>query len=113
MMVTVDELRELCLFATAGHLAYSPSKYGAFSSRQVRNNMRCVLYLLVAFSLRRQKLGRRNLRPAPNNPNSENSPRLRSAAFASRTFRSKMSALMASLSLAFPHTRGYRSITYM
>jgi len=114
MMATGHELRHLCLLAAAGRLAYYPAKDDAASSRYVRDNVRCVLYLIVAFSLRRQNLGRRNLRPSPNNPNSPNSSRLRYLAYnASRTFRSKIKARLSSLNLSFLRMKGCQALPYM
>ena len=69
--------------------------------------------MLVAFSLRRRNLGRRNLRTAPANPNSPDSARLRFCAYIGTVFRSKMRARLSTLHFTLPHRRGCWAITYM
>ena len=75
--------------------------------------MRCVIYMLVAFSLRRRNVGRRNLRVVNDNPNTPNSSRLRFGAYIAATFRSKMRARLWSIGPAIPHRQGCLAITYM
>ena len=55
-MATPAELRHLCLLLAAGGMLYP--KRGAMLSSSVR----CALYFLVAFALRRSNLGRDLLR---------------------------------------------------
>lgn len=55
-MATPAELQHLCLFLAAGGMAY-----GKRGSR-LPASVRCALYMLVAFSLRRGNLGRDLLR---------------------------------------------------
>jgi hypothetical protein len=79
----------------------------------MQHGIRCVLYMLVAFSLRRGNLGRRNLRTPPANPNSPHSSRLRFSGYNGAAFRSNMRKRLSSLSIALPHKRGCLAITYM
>ncbi|MDQ5823662.1 MAG: hypothetical protein M3441_05535 [Chloroflexota bacterium] len=58
-MATVVELRHLCLLLAAGGMVYG--KRGAMLPASVR----CALYMIVAFALRRGKLGRDLLRGTP------------------------------------------------
>lgn len=53
------ELRHLCLLLAAGGMVYG--KRGAMLPASVR----CALYMIVAFALRRGKLGRDSLRGTP------------------------------------------------
>jgi hypothetical protein len=111
-MLTEQELRQLCLLAAAGGLAGNNSVEG-FNPRRVHTTMRCVLYMLVAFSLRRRNLGRRNLRTGTDNPNSPNSSRLRYSAYGAATFRSKIRSRLSSVRPALLHKQGCLAITYM
>jgi hypothetical protein len=69
--------------------------------------------MLVAFSLRRRNLGRRNLRVGTDNPNSPISSRLRFCAYRVAMFRSKMRARLSSVLPALHHKQGCLAITYM
>ena len=84
-----------------------------YGPRRVHANIRCVIFMLVAFSLRRRNLGRRNLRVGTDNPNSPNSSRLRYSASDATTFRSKMRARLSSVRPALLHKQGCLAITYM
>src|SRR5438477_5945761 len=112
-MEETQDLRRLCLLAAASHLA-SQASTDKPDARQVQQTMRCVLYMLVAFSLRRRNLGRRDLRTAPANPNSPNSSRLRFSGYnGAAAFRARMRKRLASLFITLPHKRGCLAITYM
>jgi hypothetical protein len=118
-MDETQDLRRLCLLAAAGNLAYQANidKAGV---QDVQQSMRCVLYMLVAFSLRRRNLGRRDLRTDPANPNRRGVPRsytnpsrLRFSVPNWAAFRARMRKRLASLFIALPHKRGCPAITYM
>src|SRR5438067_7896319 len=111
-MAGAEELRHLCLLAAANGLAQDSHKR-ANSSRRVRYSMRCVLYMLVAFSLRRRNLARRDLRTPPSNPNVPNSSRLRFSGYIAAAFRAKMRSRLASFPSVLPHKQGCLAITYM
>src|SRR5438270_11663671 len=97
-MADTLELRRVCLLAAASNLAQHANR-GKPDSRRMQYGMRCVLYMLVAFSLRRRNLGRRDLRIAPANPNSPNSSRLRFSGYnGAAAFRSRMRKRLASVS---------------
>ncbi len=63
-MATPVELRHLCLLLAAGGMVYR--KGGAMLPASVR----CALYMLVAFALRRGNLGRELLRGTPSHSHS-------------------------------------------
>src|SRR5436853_149333 len=73
-MEETQDLRRLCLLAAASHLA-SQASTDKPDARQLQQTTRCVLYMLVAFSLRRRNLGRRDLRTTPANPYGRGVPR--------------------------------------
>lgn len=84
-MATVVELRHLCLLMAAGGMVYG--KRGAMLPASVR----CALYMIVAFALRRGKLGRDLLRGTPSHsqsfsPKDDRSPApyMRARAFVER-----------------------------
>jgi len=81
-------------------------------TRQMKSSMRCVLYMLLAFSLRRRNLARRALRTGTSNPNTPRSSRLRYGHTEVRAFRSRMRARLSSLIQILPFRRAW-SITYM
>ncbi len=56
-MPTSQELRHLCLLIAAGRTVYDNGRAGAKASA-----LRCALYMLIAFALRRSNIGRRHLR---------------------------------------------------
>ena len=71
-MATPVELRHLCLLLSAGSMVYH--KRGATLPAAVR----CALYLLLAFALRRASLGRDLLRGTTSHPhNYSSTPRPR------------------------------------
>ena len=112
-MEGTQDLRRLCLLAAASNLAYQANRNKP-GARQLQQSTHFVLYMVVAFSLRRRNLGRRDLRTAPANPNSPNSSRLRFSGYNSAAaFRAKMRKRLASLPIALPHKRGCLAITYM
>ena len=86
-MATPVELRHLCLLLSAGSLVYG--KRGAL----LPASMRCALYLLFAFALRRGNLGRDLLRGTISRPHSyPSTPHRRPSAFLSlRTLASPLS----------------------
>ncbi|HUP28110.1 MAG TPA: hypothetical protein VM409_06715 [Chloroflexia bacterium] len=55
------------MLVAAGELVYKTGRTSV-SARPYACSMRCVLYMLLAFSLRRRNLGRRNLRSGSNWP---------------------------------------------
>lgn len=89
------------------------SERGFPPTSQKRHTMSCVLYVLVVFSMRKQKLGRVSLRVTTNNPNSPISSRLRFIRCACRTFRHKMRIRVASFDRSLPQMPGALAITYM
>jgi hypothetical protein len=79
----VVELRHLCLLLAAGGMVYG--KRGAMLPASVH----CALYMIVAFALRRGKLGRDLLRGTPSqwqrfSPKDDLSPASSTRAFAER-----------------------------
>src|SRR5262245_59431321 len=111
-MLTAPELRQLCLLAAAGGFARNKPVVG-YGPRRIHTSIRCVIYMVVAFSLRRRNLGRRNLRVGTDNPNSPNSSRLRFSSYSAAAFRSKLRARLSSLRPALLHKQGCLAITYM
>jgi hypothetical protein len=112
-MEGTQDLRRLCLLAAASNLASQANKNKP-GAKQLQQSTRFVLYMLVAFSLRRSNLGRRDLRPAPANPNPPNSSRLRFSGYnRAAAFRARMRKRLASLPIPLPHKRGCLAITYM
>jgi len=80
----------------------------------MQHGVRCVLYMLLAFSLRRRNLGRRDLRIAPANPNTPHSSRLRFSGYnGAAAFHARMRKRLASLFPSLPLKRGRLAITYM
>ncbi len=61
-MATTVELQHLCLMVAAGGMVYG--KRGAMLPPSVR----CALYMLVAFALRRGNIGRDLMRGTPSHP---------------------------------------------
>ncbi len=61
-MATTVELRHLCLMVAAGGMVYG--NRGAMLPPSVR----CALYMLVAFALRRGNIGRDLMRGTPSHP---------------------------------------------
>ncbi len=112
-MLTVQELRQICLLAAAGGLVRRNRAGQGRSLRKTHHSMRCVLYMLVAFSLRRRNLGRRDLRSVTENPNSPNSARLRFSNCGATAFRSRMRARLSSIHPILFHKQGCLAITYM
>jgi len=112
-MGETQDLRRICLLAAASSLAQH-NKGNNPSSRRIQYEVRCVVYMLVAFSLRRRNLGRRDLRTPTANPNSPNSSRLRfSGNTGAAAFRARMRKRLASLFISLPHKRGCLAIDYM
>src|ERR1041385_4034209 len=101
-MVTVQELRHLCLLAAATGLARHKT-FGDPHARSVQHSMKCAAYMLLAFSLRRRNLARRDLRTAADNPNSPNSSRLRYSAYNAAVFRSKMRKRLSTIFFIIPY----------
>src|SRR6266511_3011544 len=102
-MEETRDLRRLCLLAAASNLASQANRDQA-DPREVQQSMRCVLYMLVAFSLRRRNLGRRDLRTPPANPYGRGRPRpyanpsrLRFSGPERAAFRARMRKRLASL----------------
>ena len=112
-MATVQELRYLCLLAAASGLAQTKSGRSHNPGRVHRNSMRCVLYMVLAFSLRRGHKGRRNLRTAPANPNAPQSSRLRYSSYLGTAFRARLRSTVVHFRPNLPHKRGCLAITYM
>ena len=81
-------------------------------TRQVKSSMRCVLYMVLALSLRRRNLARRALRTGTSNPNTPRSSRLRYGHTEVRAVRSRMRSRLSSLIQILPFRRAW-SITYM
>ena len=111
-MVTDQELRHLCLLAAASGLVKYPMTDGP-SARAVQHSTKCAMYMVLAFSLRRRNLARRDLRTAPDNPNTPNSSRLRFGAYNAAAFRSQIRKHLSIASSTIPHRQGCFSITYM
>ena len=112
-MVTAQELRNLCLLAAASSLA--KTKPDVCGLKPMYYGIRCALYMLVAFSLSRQNLGRRALRPSPANPNPPRSASLRFGPYRAAAFRARIRARLSSFSpsfLALPHKGGCLAILY-
>ena len=105
------DLRYLCLLAAASGFADSKLNRGR-KLRPFSASMRCVIYMLIAFSLRRRNIGRRNLRAAPQNPNTPNSSRLRYE-FAALAFRRRLRSTFNPFFSSLPHKLGALAITYM
>jgi len=111
-MLTSQDLRQLCLLAAASGLAKN-KPFGDYGPRRMHTSMKCVVYMLVAFSMRRRNVGRRNLRVGTDNPNSPQSSRLRYFGYSAAAFRSKMRARLSSVRPALLHKQGCLAITYM
>src|SRR5437868_6261394 len=112
-MAEAQELQRICLLGAASSMAKQANRNNT-GTRRLQHSARCVLYILIAFSLRRRNLGRRDLRTSPDNPNSPNSSRLRFSGYnGAAAFRARMRKRLASLSIALPHKRGCLAITYM
>jgi hypothetical protein len=79
----------------------------------MRHSMRCVLYMLAAFALRRRNVGRRNLRTSPANPNRPNSARLRFGSYTAAAFRATIRARLASASSALLDSWACPSIAHI
>jgi len=73
--------------------------------------MRLVLYMLVAFAMRKRGLTRRDLRPGAANPSPVPSSRIRFGA-SNIAFRMRMQARLATLLAPLPHKRGCLAIAY-
>jgi hypothetical protein len=91
-MATAVELRHLCLLLAAGGMVYG--KRGAMLPAPVR----CALYMIVAFALRRGKLGRDVLRGTPSHTH-RSSPKDRSPQAVYVQFRGYTERLVARFSI--------------
>ena len=111
-MESTHELRYLCLLAAASGLAYNRIDRVS-SPRRMQASLRCVLYMVVAISMRRRNVGRRNLRTAPDNPNTPNSSRLRFVSYSASAFRCRMRIAFTRAIFPSLDKRGAPSITYM
>jgi hypothetical protein len=109
-MLSDQQLRELCLLAAAGGLAQTRKMRG-FNPFRLQRTLRCVLYLLVAFSLRRQNPCRRDARSAPDNPNPSTATALKRASRAGVFYALAGEARTRICGLAVPLAPAYASLT--
>ncbi len=90
-MATAVELRHLCLFLAAGGMVYGKRR------AMLPASVRCALYMVVAFALRRGNLGRDVLRGTPSHdrsfPRGYNRPMTPSKPV--RTFAERLSSLFS------------------
>ncbi len=110
VMVRAEEWRELCVLMAANSFVHQRKGLGQ-SSRYTQYTMRCVLYMLVAFSLR-HSIGRQGLRSSTRNLNAPKPSGLRSSIYCSTPFRALADAFLSALSGTLPPKCGCPAISY-
>ena len=109
-MATADDWRHICLLLAAFEGANEPT-VSQKGTRAIKRRTRFALYLLVAISMWRRGLTRRDLRHSAAGSNQVPSSRIRFGT-PNSAFRMRMLARLDALPAPLPHKQGCLSIAY-